>query len=703
MKQIFATVLAFLQLKAFVQENGKATLTEEHKQKLTAEYGQEFTDLVVKALAEDPSGEKTDAHIKDAILTAMSIHVTQALANEKAAQASLKIAQDEAVAAKAAKISAEAKVAEHEQTIEKLSGKPEPEPGAIQIAMKNDKKWSPSGKDTHLFGIQEPFMAIDDAHPYNQRAYSAMLGALGVNYLSPKASSLDYSSLKADLGDFYRVRKQDRIQSFLQQLPSLTSIFPLESGYQDQAVLVNLFMDEFSQADSTIAGSDFEQVQKGGYKFEPEIIRMWDIMFVTIFKQLKALEKNWLGYLNREGSSTMKWSFIEYILVETAKKLKNEQEIRRVLGVRKDPTANVVGTALQAADGFLKFIKNQIALFKIQPFAVGEYASNGSDMAEYVYKLTGMVPQVVRDSGRLVLYMSQTAVTLYHKNCETLYALQPTYIPDQMNVHEYPNVKIVPVPNMGVSKRMVFTFEGNIILLEDQPGEMLNFNIEQKDWTLKVWSNWKESLWAYMTGKKFSSASEFPGDYSSQLIFCNDVDEPADYFINMNANDTTPSVLNHTSLVSVANTIPTEITNITDAIVGQEIRLKCGNASNAPTITAGGKFSLLTDDWTPEVGDVLYLKKRSDGNFIEIKRETKTIDAIVIVDDDATPDVSLGTKFVTSANTNVYTIYGGSDSNPSTISDGGNFGLTDTMTLNAGSYIVLQAAENGIFYEIERG
>ena len=30
---------------------------------------------------------------------------------------------------------------------------------------------------------------------------------------------------------------------------------------------------------------------------------------------------------------------------------------------------------------------------------------------------------------------------------------------------------------------------------EDKPGEMTAFNLEQEDWSLKVWSNWRESIW----------------------------------------------------------------------------------------------------------------------------------------------------------------------------------------------------------------
>ena len=710
------TVLAFLGIQAFAKDNdGKPVFSEEQLSKLKANFGEDFTEKFIQALAKDPDGKSTDDTATQAMITALNTKLQSSLSENATLLALRQKAESDLVAEKAEKERLAGVVTQKEGIIATLQKKPEDDPGANSSGMQK-KDWKPTGNDLHLYGQNHSFMAVDDAHPYNQRAYAAMAARHGIAVVAPRAAStLDYSSLKSDLGDYYRVRMQDRIQSFLTEIPSLDGIFPVESGYQDQAVLVNMFLlDDFSQADGTIIGGTFDNLVKGSFKFEPETLTMYDVMFAHKFTQLKELEKNWLGFLNREGSSTMKWSFIQYILVETSKKLKNEKTIRTIRGVRKNPTVNVPGTSLQAANGFLKFIKNQVAGFKVKPFALGEWTS--STIAGYVKNATKMIPEVLRDSGRIVLYMSTDALSDYHTNLELLHGLNQDYKPNEMVVHEYPSVKIIPIVGMAPSKRMVWTLDGNFKQFEDQPNEMMNFSIEQQDWTLKVWSNWKESFWAYYTGKKFASAAEMPDDYSTQLIFCNDVDEPADYYISADANDTSPSVANHTSLVTVANTQATAITTIDDCAVGQEVRIKCGNATNASTIAAAGNFSLLTAAWNPSVGDVIYLKKRSDGKFIELARETVSSDAIVIADGDTSPDVTGGDKFITSANTGataittldnavtgkVYTLYGGSATHSSTIANAGSFVLTAAMTLSVGAWIQLQKAADGKFYEISR-
>ena len=724
MKQIFATVLAFLQLKAFAQENGKATLTEEQKQKLTAEYGQEFTDLVVKALAEDPSGEKTDAKVKDAIIAVMSAHVAQALANEKAAKAELKIAQDEAKAANDAKVLAEtaktaadATIAEHVATITKLSGKAEGDPAPGTGAGGNVKPWVPSGQDTHLFGETSKFFAIDDAHKYNRRAYASMLASRGILIAVPKASSTDYSTLTADLGEYYRQRLTDQIQSFQLPLQDLSKFFPTKSNLKDQEVIVNIFNTEFSQAHNP--GSQFANLVKGSFKFEDEIVKMYRITFAHLFENMEEIEKTWIADMNKEGAQRIKWSLVAYLANVVDKALMNEQNIRRIKGVFKTPVKNVPGSFINGSDGLLKRLKIWLSEFKMKAFPLGDYTP--STISMYVKRGTAMVPEVFRNTGRLILYMSTDNISAYISNNELLHALQIDYKPNELVVHEYPDVKIVGLPNESPSKRMIWTLDGNIFLGEGVPGEMHNINFEQQDWTLKCWGDWLETVWAYMVGKKFASAAEMPSDYSTQAIFCNDIDEPDDYYISMTPDDTTPSVVNHTSLISVANTVATAITDILDAVIGKEIRLQCGNSTNAVTIAKAGKFSLITAAWNPAVGEEIRLMKRSDGKFIETKRILVTSASTVIDPDDTTPSVASDMElpsFITSENTvptaitnfvdavveKPFIVYGGSDVNASTIANSGNFVLTDAMTLDAGTFIKLVKSEvDDKFYEISRG
>ena len=706
MKQLWAFVATYLGIATFAEADGKKSLSAEQKETLQKAFNDEFVTRLEASFA---ANEDVDLNIPTNATAILALQDKLRISEE--ARTALEL--DKTTRASDLKINAD-KILALEKTIGVLSAMAEPNPTAVKTL--GTAAWDTTN-EKFLGGVQQSYMAIDDKHAYNKRAYSRLMSLqMGVSIPVPEASSFDYTSLTNDLGDFYRIRKQDRIQSFIAELKSLESVFPLQSGYQDQAVLVNLFLEgDFSQAENTI-NSDFASLVKGGFKFEPEILTMYGVMFAHKFTSLKELETKWIGYLNKEGSSTMKWSFIEYILVEAGKKLHNEREIRRVNGERVNPTPNVPGNSLGAANGFRKFLKNQIALFKLRQFPMGEWTE--TNISDYVRRGTAMVPKAWLDTGLVELYMSSAARTAYRLNNERLYGLNQDYKPLDGYVKEYPNVSIVEIPNMNESLRMVWTLKGNFELFEDKPGEMLNFNIEQRNWTLEVWSNWKESLWANMVGKKYASADAIPTDYSTQLIWMNNVDMPAAYYLQMSADDVTPSVAKHSSLTSVANTVATAITDIDDAAVGQVIRIKNGSVTNGITIAAAGKFSLIAAAWTPALNDVIILQKRSDGKFIELSRVNPELIAAGFAANDATPSVSGGVEFVTNANTGataittlddavagtLYTIYGAGTTNASTIANAGSFSLTAAMVLIGGSNIKLvKSGTDNKFYEVSRG
>ncbi len=714
--QLTALVLAMFGKDQFAKnKDGKSYLSEEEKTELAKMTNEEFASNFTEALQQEATGEAVDDAKVSAMISSLSDRVKQNAStithlNTQFEDTKTALQAEKEETAKMLKI-----VKEQEKTIEALNKSSETDPPARGAGSDDPKKrWLPTGKDTNLFGQNHSFTAIDDAHPYNQRAYQALCKMNGIMVPAREATVADYAQLKTDLGDFYRTRMMDQVQSFLRSLPSLTAIFPLYSNIQDQSALTNVFFTEFSQAANP--GSKFANLVKGSYKFQPEIIKMYPVILAHMFEEMEALEKTWIGYLNREGSDFMKWSFIEFILTEVGKKIRNEQEIRRIKGVFKTPTKDVPGSFINASDGLLKRMKLWIAENKIRQFPVGEW--NSGNICTYVKNCTSLIPEVLRSSGNLVLYMSKDAWADYLANHELLHGLNQDYVGGINYVKEYPNVKIVTIPGMAPSKRMIWTFDGNIFLAEDKPGEYLAFNLEQQDWTLKVWTRAKESVWAFQVGEKFDTPEQIPTDYSSQMIWCNDVDEPSDYFISMNVDDATPTVIDHTSLVSVANTQATAITNILDAPVGRPIKLKYGNDTNGVTIAKAGNFSLIASAWTGHsIGDTITLVKRSDGKFLELARTTLTSAAVALADGATSIDASTGTSFVTVANTaatvllgltnavvgTVYTIYGGSNAHSTTMANAGNFILTDAMTLSLISFISLVKNSDGKFCEISRG
>lgn len=722
-------ILGILGLTAFNKVNGKDDLTETDCAKLK-EYG--FSDMFLtdfKAYIQNPqpsAESNTDETSRAAVVAAVLGQVTTQHQKATAELADLKAQVDKDKAAHAAAIeSKEAEIKALNEKIQTLSALPETDPGkgaghsaAPATAFNID--------DTQqLGGLPGEFFALN--RPYNLRAKAALLANEGKMLAVAVPNSVDYKTLQDDLGAFYRTRWSDRLQSFLVELPTITKIFPTESGHQDLETLTNLWLGEFSQPDNS-ANSEFDKVTKGSYEFGTETLRMYGVMFAHKFKSLKDLEKSWIGYLNREGSNPVKLSFIEYLLVETAKKLHNEREQRYINGVRKDPDPDVPGRAMEAADGIYEYLRKRVeghtdftpnggttgkTVYQIKPFNLPRITAG--NIGEVFYQGTSMIPSVFRDTGKICLYIPSWMLPLYHKYNEAHYGQNVDYKAGITYVKEFPAVKIVTLPNADNHHRIFWTVDGNIRTFDHVAGEMLRFTLEQQDWTVKVWSNWKESIQAEVVGYKYTDPLEMDG--SRQLIWCNDYDRPDTYFIEA-APDANPSALLHSSIVTVANSKEFEITDIADAQVGRLISLKCGvDGDKGVTIKKDGKFSLLSEAWTPKKGDVITLMKRADGKFIEVSRTTAAADSYQFDANATTPSLKGATVFVVGENTaataitnltegiagTLYTIHGAGSTNASTIADGGNFVLTKAITLKAGTFIKLVMGDDKKFYEVARG
>ena len=723
-RSFIPTVLSLLGISKFHEEQGKQQLLESQRAQLSRMgFSERFIQTFEKGLNEEDGEAPDQPSAVNAAMAATLAQTSSQLLQANEDLAALKTSS----AATASQLAAEkAKVAELTERVKTLAELAEPDPGANAGKAGGEELAADIMNADQLGGRQGEMFALD--RPYNQRARAALIeSATGQTMMVASARGMDYKSLKDDLGAFYRQSWKERVQSLLAVLRSCESYWPVESGYQDLATLVNVWLGEFSQADNTI-NSDFEKVEKGEYTFGHETLRMYSVMFVHKFKNMKEIERLWIGSLNREGSKTIKWSLIEFLLVETAKKLHNEREQRRINGVRKNPVPNVPGTAMGAADGIYEFIRKRVdgytdftpdggltgkTVYQIKPFALP--AITMGNIGDVVYQGTSMIPSHYRDSGNLVLYMPSHLIPWYHKFNELKYGQNQDYKPNEMYVHEFPGVKIQPVANADNHFRLIWTFDGNIKNYEQRAGEMLDFELEQQDWSVKVWSNWKESIQAEAVGRKFTNPADMDG--SEQFIWVNDEDYSKDYFVPME-KDSQPSALLHSSIVSVANSSVLAITDIDDAEVGRVITLKCGAGNDEGIkIEKSGNFSEISAAWTPGKGDLIRLMKRQDGKFIELGRGAAVKSSLMFEPDATEPSVAAAPEFMTGANTKataitalqdaipgiVYTIHGSGTANASTIASGGSFSLTKAITLKEGAWIKLVADDAGKLHEVARG
>lgn len=509
--------------------------------------------------------------------------------------------------------------------------------GAMKVIPINSRVSS----DTHLFGIDHDFFAL--SKPWNQvsatgRALASVwkkkdenlfMGAFN-EYAASFAERLNTLQLTGEIGtisgvaidfsgfdgtgwgDMYLVRRQDALIAYIRTLPSVRNIFPVQYGVQDKQVMTNSFLTEFSQAYQK------GKVFKGAHSVEPVLAEVFDVMFKHQFEDMKQLEREYIGYLNREASSPIKWSMVEWLMSKTLVQLNNEWNQRRILGYRIAPIATEAGHHMFGSTGVLRTLFKYAEDFYLEPFADLKLYT-APTMLAFIEAFVEYVNQTVPTLSGQVLYLNEKHVPWFLAAYRTKYGTDLDFNGSTMEVKNYSTFGgIKAVPNMGNSCMMWITMANNIELYEDKAGEMSDFYFERELETLIAASWWKEGCGAYMIGKKYANAAALTASKrKDQYIF---MTNPV---FDLAAGATTADATKCDRFVTVANAGVTAFTDFTGKSEGVVYRIECGNVTNATTIAKAALFSNLTAAWIPTaVGDFLEVYwNNTTSKYVSVRRK----------------------------------------------------------------------------------
>ena len=310
---------------------------------------------------------------------------------------------------------------------------------------------------------------------------------------------------------------------------------------------------------------------------------------------------------------------IEWLILHISTKLQKERNYRVMNGYRIEPVKGETAHANFAAFGVIYRLYSYVEGRKVLPFTdtdVNDYTS--SNIGDVLEEFTSKVAAVVDNIDDFVLYVNKKHEPWFKSWYNSKYGGNADYTGVQNHVPNY-DVPLVWVPNMGNSKLMWMTLPGNIMQLENVPGEMTRMNFEQRLESVWAYSVWKEGASAAFAGKKFDDDESFnASDRSLQLIFMN---MPVN---KLAADATTASAATANGPVfetSADNAAATALTDITGAKQGVVYIIRSGGGTNATTIAKSGKFDGITAAWSPNAaGD--FLKVYWDGaKFVEVERK----------------------------------------------------------------------------------
>jgi len=429
----------------------------------------------------------------------------------------------------------------------------------------------------------------------------------------------------AKVGNQYVVRRQDALIARVLMIRDVTQYFPVRYGIQDHDLIFNAFFDEVSQAYQE------GEVYKGGMKLEPEMGYVDDLMIKMKFGPMKTLERMYIGYLNKEGSDPIKWSMIEFCVLNSLQAAQVEQNKRRIRGIYVKPETGVAGSSLTSSTGLLYTLVRYAHELKLKLHDDDSYRSyTEADMLDTVQEFCSDVMLSVTEDMDIdshVLYLNKLHKPWWIKNIRAKYGEQTDFTGTESYANIVPdtNIRIIWLPYQSPKSCLMFMqVPGNIQMLEYLPGEMMAMQMEQQMELVRGWSTWKEGCSAGFVGRKFASkASLDKNAYAFQQIFMN---KPS---VSLAADATTVDATKGFWFETVANTAAKAITEITGAKVGVAYIIECGDTTNATTIAKTGKFAGITAAYTPtKVGDYIMVILNSEGNFLELERQVAGVRTI---------------------------------------------------------------------------
>ena len=442
--------------------------------------------------------------------------------------------------------------------------------------------------------------------------------------------STTYAPGVANLGDLatqFVVRRQDAIIARVLQSRQMTQWFPVRYGIQDNDIIFNAFFGEVSQA-----WQEGEKY-KGSMKLENLRGYVDDVMLKMKWGPMKDIERKYIGYLNQEGSDPIKWTMIEYMMLNSLLTAQLEQNRRRMRGIYVHPGEGISDSYLHGSTGILytllRYIhENRLQVTEDSDKTYRSYTS--STMLAAVQAFVSDVKTNLAEDETLdgkKIYLNSRHKDWWIKCIRTAYGKDIDFRGPDSYANHVPDteLEIIWLPYLGNLCFMMIHEPGNLQFLEYLPGEMMNVKMEQQMEMVRAWAVWKEGTSAAFTGRQFANKSALLANkFEWQQIFLNKfckslakdavkADADNGFWFETIANDGT---------TVDTTTTPPALTDIENAKNGVAYIIECGSTTNATTIAKSGKFSEISAAWEPTaVGDYLMVVLNAAGTkFLELER-----------------------------------------------------------------------------------
>lgn len=596
-------------------------------------------------------------------------------------------------------------IATLKQENEILAGEAEPDASIKKIKGNTPMKNNNAHSKTHLFASDASWNQFD-GRPWNQAAKAGEVKSSSWN-------DVNIAKINSDLGAYAR-QNSGAILDLLMDGLSIPSHWEVISGVTDEHIFVSVATGDVTQAYKS------QWLPNNNQTFEAIKNKVFDIQIDATWTvdQLKQIERSYLQQFFNKTSSPFKEDFVAFLAEKLIAKARKEDKIAVFKGVhyQTPSTATAPGRFINKMDGMLKVMDR----YRGKAYKAHELGTpTDANVLDYINGWVRSLPYDFRVTPDLKLGLSDYWHKAYHRSRELSKGTNTDYKRDESFVEDYSNIQFVPHAQLEGQDFMYITTDDNLGVMFNVKGEESMLQMEKRKRNIDAYADYKFGFFVKALGATDADGNAL--GFDDQIFFSNDVEVLQDVYVPSDANDATPSVKAHNALiVGAQNTAATNITKIDDVADGQYVYLYGDSDVNVSTVKNGANIILDAGDFALTKGNLIKLRGLAGGKVIEISRKVAgavpNVEAFILADGATTADAANGTIFKTVANaaptafTDIenaiagekYTIKGGSNTNATTIANGGKFLLTAAMTLTDLSFIVLEY--NGQkFIEYSRG
>lgn len=270
----------------------------------------------------------------------------------------------------------------------------------------------------------------------------------------------------------------------------------------------------FSQVDVGEVAQGYQKAwtPKGELKVVPE---EYVIRYMKVDKEINPndLRQSYLAdYL--PGAVSEENEFIRRFYQDMVTRAAEDTDNALINGKYIAPTAGEPGDALSMVDGLKELVKKFVDKGQITPFENVEI--DGSNACESLQELWRKVPERFRYNPKLRCYVFDNVWDMYRENYDMTYGVLNVNNTAPTRIHNT-SCEIVVLPYGGTSNMVLFTMDGNIRLLDNNPNDLMRFEVQKDKRTFNFMMDWAAGIGFAVVGR--------PDVPEEQLVWCNPFDD----------------------------------------------------------------------------------------------------------------------------------------------------------------------------------